>query len=108
MPFCIGPWQNKLASVTVLPFTCAGKKIEPQFAIIPVYCPGIQRRSFYIRTTAFLRKTHSTIFPSMYSLQPKKGGRLQPREYTQAHVRTTSALFSDSMPMELRGRVMTK
>lgn len=42
------------------------------------------------------------------SLQPKKGGRLQPSEYAQAAERMRRARFRDNTPMEVKGRVMTK
>lgn len=44
---------------------------------------------------------------SFYSLQPKKGGRLQPMEYSQAAARMLRAFLRDITPREARGLVIT-
>lgn len=41
------------------------------------------------------------------SLQPKKGGRLQPMEYTQATAEMIRAFLRDITPREARGLVIT-
>lgn len=44
----------------------------------------------------------------VHSLHPKKGGRLQTKVYSQARMRMIRARLCDILPMEARGRVITK
>lgn len=47
-------------------------------------------------------------FISVHLLHPKKGGRLQAKEYSQTPTRITRAFFFDVTPTEARGLVITK
>lgn len=47
-------------------------------------------------------------FIPVHLLHPKKGGRLQAKEYSQTPTRIIRAFFFDVTPTEARGLVMTK
>ncbi len=60
----------------------------------------------FLRGTILINNDSASRF-QMYSLQPKKGGRLQPMEQTHAAATMLRAFLRDITPREARGLVIT-